>query len=109
MTNLTALFKCCQEKPQDGKNNIVSHLYVSSVDIEQTNRANKVWYKLKNWITDEHLPQDWSFVVQKHNPITGYVYRVVEYHKKSFQHLTIFLPSHLMRGFLEDMHEIEFP
>ena len=108
MTNLTALFKCCQEKPKDEKNNIVSHLYVSS-EKKQRNRANKVWYKLKNWITDEHLPQDWSFVVQKHNPITGYVYRVVEYHKKSFQHLTIFLPSHLMRGFLEDMHEIEFP
>ena len=99
MTNLTALFKCCQEKPQDGKNNIVSHLYVSSVDIEQRNRANKTWYKLKNWMTDEHLPQDWSFVVQKHE----YVYRVVEYNKKSFQHLTISFPSHLMRGFLKDM------
>ena len=90
MTNLTALFKCSQEKPKDGKNNIVSHLYVSSVHIEQTNCANKVWYKLKNWVTDEHLPQDWSFEVQKHNPITGYVSRVEEYHKMSFQHLTIF-------------------
>ena len=106
MANLTALFKFCQEKPKDGKNNIASHLYINSVHIEQTNRANKVWYKLKNWITDEHLPQDWSFVVQKHNPITGYVYRVEEYHKKSSQHLTIFFPSHLMRGFLKDMQEI---
>ena len=81
MTNLTAPFKCCQKKPKDGKNNIASHLYVSSIPIEQTNCANKVWYKFKNWITDEHLPQDWSFVVQEHNPITRYVYRFEEYHK----------------------------
>ena len=90
MTNLTAPFKCCQKKPKDGKNNIASHLCVRTVPIQQTNRANKVWYKFKNWITDEHLPQDWSFVVQEHNPVTRYVYRVEEYYKKSFQHLTFF-------------------
>ena len=76
MTNLTAPFKCCQKKPKDGKNNIASHLYVSSVPIEQTNSAKKVWYKFKNWITDENIPQDWSFIVQEQNPITRYVYRV---------------------------------
>ena len=43
MTNLTAPFKCCQKKSNDGKNNIASHLYVSSVPIDQTNHAKKVW------------------------------------------------------------------
>ena len=100
MTNLTALFKCCQEKPKNGKNNIASHLYIKS---EQTNRANKIWYKFKNWITDEHLPQDWLFVVQEHNPITRYVYRFEEYHKKLFDNV---FHVHLIRPFLKDMQEI---
>ena len=89
MTNLTAPFK----KPKDEKNNIASHLSISSIPIEQTNRANKVWYKFKNWITDEHLPPDWLFVVKKHNPITRYVYRVKENHKMSFQYFFMFFMS----------------
>ena len=90
MTNLTAPFEWCQKKPRDEKTNIASHLYISSILIEETNGAKKVWYKFKNWITDEHLLQDRLFVVQKHSPITRYVYRVEEYHKKSFQDLTMF-------------------
>ena len=76
MTNLTAPFKCCQKKPKDEKNNIASHLYISSIPIEQTNCVNKVWEVLTNWITNEHLPQDWMFVVREQNTFTRYVYRV---------------------------------
>ena len=87
MTNQFALFEWCQKKPRDEKHNIASHLYISSIPIEKTNFAKKIWYKLNNWITDE---QDSLFVVQKHNPTTQYVYRVEEYHKKSFQALAMF-------------------
>ena len=80
MTNLTAPFKWCQKKPRNEKNNIVSHLYISAIPIDQLNGVNKVWYMLKNWIADERLPQDLLFVVQEHNTFTRYVYRVEEYH-----------------------------
>ena len=81
MTNLTAPFKWYQKKPRNEKNNIVSHLYISAIPIDEMNGVNKVWYMLKNWIADERLPQDLLFVVQEHNTFTRYVYSVEEYHK----------------------------